>query len=189
MNKLALHCIILVLGFNIAFLSADVETRLELRAGAFIPNSSLYENIYGKLSPNFQLQSTIKCSDCFEYWTNFDWVVKHGHSIGFNDPTTVNIVNYSLGVNFLYDFGYRSTFYLGIGPSIGRIWVKNKSACLKEKIAKTFVAGVLKTGVYHDLSDYIFIDLFLDYLYQPVHFQKYVDIGGFRVGFGLGVKF
>jgi hypothetical protein len=35
----------------------------------------------------------------------------------------------------------------------------------------------------------VFIDVFADYLYQPVNFETHVDIGGFKIGAGMGIKF
>ncbi len=33
------------------------------------------------------------------------------------------------------------------------------------------------------------VDVFADYLYQLVRFDKHVDIGGFKTGFGVGYQF
>ena len=79
--------------------------------------------------------------------------------------------------------------YIGIGPSFSRIWLKNKPRCSHDTISKWAVGGVLKTGVYYCINRYVFMDIFVDYLYQPVHFEKHVDIGGVKVGLGIGAKF
>ena len=35
----------------------------------------------------------------------------------------------------------------------------------------------------------LLLDVFVDYLYQPVHFSTRIDIGGFKIGAGIGYKF
>lgn len=79
---------------------------------------------------------------------------------------------------------------MGAGPSFGRIWLKNKPHYREdERTTKTVFGGVVKSGIYYTITDCLFLDLFVDYLYQPVHFDKHVNIGGVKIGAGIGVKF
>ncbi|MBA3956852.1 MAG: hypothetical protein H0X51_00445 [Parachlamydiaceae bacterium] len=135
------------------------------------------------------MEASTKWCDCYETWVNFDWFTKHGRSEGLKDPTRVSAANISLGIRLPYHFCDQVTGYVGIGPSLGRIWVKNDSYCSHEKVSKLVIGGVLKSGILYFINDCIFIDLFADYLYQPVHFETHVDIGGFKTGAGLGIKF
>jgi hypothetical protein len=69
------------------------------------------------------------------------------------------------------------------------VHLKNKSQCTHQTVSKWAVGGVLKTGIYYTVCERIFIDFFVDYLYQPVSFHHRVDVGGFKTGVGVGVKF
>jgi hypothetical protein len=166
-----------------------IETSVELRSAAFFHSSKRFRHIYGNVSGSYQLEASSKLHDCFEIWENFDWFSKHGRSIGFKDPTRVSIANISFGIKCPYQFCEQFTAYIGIGPSISRIWLKNKSRGFHERISKLVIGGILKTGIYYFINPYVYVDVFVDYLYQPVHFETHVDIGGFKTGMGIGIKF
>lgn len=168
---------------------ANFNSNVEVRSAAFFHSSERFKEIYGNVGASYQLEASTKLYDCFEGWANFDWFSKHGKSDRLNDPTNVSIANISLGMKFPYQFCEKFTAYIGIGPSLSRIWLKNKSHCRHETVSKWAIGGVLKTGIYYFISKRIFIDVFVDYLYQPVHFETHVDMGGFKTGVGLGVKF
>lgn len=190
MIKIAVKaCFLLLLILNIHPLFAEFQSSVEIRSAAFFHSSERFREIYGNVGASYQLEASTKLYDCLDGWANFDWFSKHGKSDGFNDPTRVSIANISLGVKFPYQICEKFTAYIGIGPSLSRIWLKNKSQCSHENISKWAIGGVLKTGVYYFISERVFIDVFVDYLYQPVHFETHVDIGGFKTGAGLGVKF
>lgn len=190
MNKIAFKLFFAFLLVNLYPLMAT-EISLEIRSAAFFHSSGRFREIYGNVGGSYQLEASTKFNDCdcYETWANFDWFSKHGKSDGFNDPTRVSIANISLGIKFPYQICEQFTAYIGIGPSLSRIWLKNKSQCRHEKVSKLAIGGVLKTGVYYFISERVFVDVFVDYLYQPVHFETHVDIGGFKTGAGIGVKF
>jgi hypothetical protein len=188
MNKIAFKIFLIFLLVNLYPLMAT-ETSLEIRSAAFFHSSHRFREIYANISGSYQLEASIKFNDCFASWANFDWFAKRGKSEGLHDPTRVNIANISFGIKFPYQFCEQFTAYVGIGPSFSIIWLKNKSQCGHERPSKLAVGGILKTGVSYFISSCVFIDLFIDYLYQPVHFERHVDIGGIKTGAGLGFKF
>lgn len=190
MIKIAFKALFLLLLItNTHPLFAEFESSVEIRSAAFFHSSERFREIYGNVGASYQLEASTKLYDCLDGWANFDWFSKHGKSEGFNDPTRVSIANISLGIKFPYQFCEKFTAYIGIGPSLSRIWLKNKSQCGNEKVSKLVIGGVLKTGVYYFISRHVFIDVFVDYLYQPVHFETNVAIGGIKTGIGVGVKF
>lgn len=188
MNKIALRTFFFILLVNLSSLVA-METSLEIRSAAFFHSSERFRDIYGNVGGNYQIEASTKLYDYVDGWANIDWFSKHGKSDGFNDPTRVSIANISLGIKFPYRLSEQFTAYIGVGPSLSRIWLKNKSQCGHETVSKWAIGGVLKTGVYYFISKGVFIDVFIDYLYQPVHFETHVDIGGVKAGLGVGVKF
>jgi hypothetical protein len=174
---------------NINPLLAEFQSSVEIRSAAFFHSSERFREIYGNPGTSYQFEASTKLYDCLDGWTNFDWFSKHGKSDGFNDPTRVSIANISLGIKFPYQFSEKFTAYIGIGPSLSRIWLKNKSQFSHETVSKLAIGGILKTGIYYFINRHVFIDVFADYLYQPVNFETHVDIGGFKVGAGMGIKF
>ena len=189
MNKAIFRIFLVFLCLSLCPIFAEFQNSIEIRSAAFFHSSKRFRDIYGTVSGNYQIEASTKLYDCIDGWANFDWFSKHGKSVGFNDPTRVSIANISLGIKFPYQFCEQFTPYIGIGPSLSRIWLKNKSQCSRETVSKLAIGGVLKTGVYYFINRHIFIDVFVDYLYQPVHFETNVDIGGIKTGVGVGFKF
>lgn len=190
MNKIVLKLLFVLLCLNLYPLIADeFDTSLEFRSAAFFHSSKRFREIYGNVSGSYQLEASTKFNECFDTFVNFDWFSKHGKSKGFNDPTKVSIASISLGPKFLYPFKNCFTAYIGIGPSFAKIWLKNRPKHRHERTSKLSVGGLLKTGVYYFVNRQLFLDLFVDYLYQPVHFHTHVDIGGVKTGLGIGYKF
>ncbi len=187
MNNVLFRIFLILLCLTLCPLFA--QSSIEIRAAAFFPSSTRFKEIYGNVGASYQLEASTKLYNCLDGWANFDWFSKHGKSVGFNDPTRVSIANFSLGIKFPYQLSKQFTVYIGVGPSLARIWLKNKSQFGHKNPSKLALGGVLKTGLYYFISKQIFIDVFVDYLYQPVHFEKTVDIGGIKTGIGVGVKF
>lgn len=188
--KTNLFCLIfLAVLLNTCSLPADYDTRLEFRSAAFFPSSKLFRDIYEEVGANYQLQAATKVWECVEFWSNFDWFSKHGRSVGCHDSTRVNIANISLGLNFVYPLDCYYSLYIGCGPNVSTVWLKNKSRCERERLTRTTLGGIFKTGLYITLTDCLFLDLFVDYLYQPTNFHTHVNIGGFKSGLGIGFIF
>jgi outer membrane protein len=175
------------------FIPLTAENTVEIRGAAFYHSSKLFREIYGSAGPDYQVQLALRYP-CLEFWAHVDWFSKHGKSVGFNDSTRVNIVNYALGLSYLYRFNCQTTLYLGAGPCIANIWLKNQlTDHSHETVSKTTLGGLFKVGFYYNFTDCFFIDLFVDYVYQPAHFHhkhhKHIDIGGVKPGIGLGIIF
>lgn len=188
MNKILLHFVFFFFVCSGCSLFAD-DIRLEVRSAAFFHSSKLFRHIYGTVGADYQIQASTKFSNCLETWSNLDWFSKRGRSVGFKDPTRVRIFNWSLGINYLYDLNCWHTLYVGVGPSLAKVWIKDKSCHEDDKDSKTVLGGVVKCGIYTCITDCAFLDLFVDYLYQPAHLHNHVDMGGVKTGIGIGVKF
>lgn len=170
-------------------LVAETTSRLEVRAGAFFPQSKLFREIYGNVGACYEVQATTNLTHCLDGWLGFDWFSKHGRSKGKHSPTSIQIGNVSFGVQVPYVFSCCLTGYVGIGPSFGRVSIKNHSQCTHEKVSKTIVGGLVHSGFYYSFGKCMFLDVFVDYLYQPVHFHRHDHIGGLKTGLGVGVGF
>lgn len=165
------------------------EISVEVRSAAFFHSSKLFREIYGNIGPCYELEASTPLCYCLDGWANFDWFSKHRKKDCEECASRVGIANISFGLKYPYCLCEQVTAYIGIGPSFSRIWLKEKSQCCRERLTKLVIGGVLKTGIYYFINECIFLDLFVDYLYQPVHFKRRVDIGGLKTGLGAGVKF
>lgn len=185
MNKIKLAFLLFLL--NICPLIAEVNPSIEIRSGGFIHTSDLFRDIYGTVAPFYELEVGLGLCDCFELWANIDWSPKDGYSLGLDSRTKSNIYNLSVGFNFPINLCTCFTPYLGLGASFSEIHLKNFSPCGTEKTKKSAAGLVVKSGIYYCFTPCVFFDLFVDYLYQPVHFsERHVDIGGFKIGVGIG---
>lgn len=186
--------------------SLQAETTIEVRAAAFFPSTHLFRSLYGNVNPSYSIEGATslnfggcdsECDPCNSggllAFANFDWFNKNGHSKCGHDSTRVRIGNFSTGLKYAYAFNRCVEAYLGIGPSVSKIWIHNSYECSSSHRNKErwVVGGVVKLGVNYDFNECMYVDLFVDYLYQPVHFNQHhhVDIGGFKTGIGLGARF
>lgn len=190
MNKLMISLFSLILSFFHNPLSALIQNSVEVRAAAFFHSSDGFRDIYGDVSGCYEIEASTNLTAQFDVWANLDWFSKHGKSKGLEDSTRVNITNISAGVKYpILTWNHHIIPYIGIGASLGQINLKNESNGGNEKETKTAFGGVVKTGVYCFFDDCIFLDLFVDYLYQRIHTHTLVDIGGFKAGIGIGIAY
>jgi hypothetical protein len=191
MNILAksLCAILLIAPCTSQAMSADEPHNIKIRGSAFIPQSHRFRDIYGKAAGNIELEYVRSVCQHISGWANIDGLVKHGHSIGFCNPTKIGVAQFSFGLDFPWKVGDRSILYAGIGPSFGKVWLTNNSLCCCEKVSKGAVGFVVKSGVNICVSQHTFIEIFADYLFERVCFQNKVNVGGLKPGIAFGIKF
>lgn len=191
MNKLFLIfiCIVPTTLIQTFVYDPPIRNSCKIRAGAFIPQSSLMRNIYSTAHIIGEIEVARRVNCHCELWGNFDWFSHKGHSIGLCNSTHIKIANFSLGIKFPFCITPCTEFYFGVGPSIAGVWLRNISSCGCEYITQAAGGIVAKSGFNIALTHKIFLDLFADYLYQPVNFQQRVNVGGLKIGVGLGIRF
>lgn len=185
MNKTLVGIILFCLVVGIC----PLESSIALRAAAFFPASKRFREIYGDIGADYQLEASCQLMSCLDLWVNFDWFSKSGKSEGERDSTRISIANASIGVRAIYRFcgGF---IYLGIGDNFSGVWIKNNSNFTSNKhTSKQGMGGVVKSGFGYHFQGCAFSGLFVDYLYQPFHFNRHVNVGGFKVGGELGISF
>lgn len=178
----------LVIVYGICSHNQD-HSELKLRGAAFIPQSDLFRDIYGTAGGCVELEYAYHIKSYLNLWGNFDWFSKKGRSLGTCDPTKIKIAYFSFGLSCVHEINACNLFSIGIGPSIAGIWLTNKShPC--EKVSKASGGLVIKTNYNNYFSENVTIELFADYVYQPVHFRpRHTQVGGLRLGAGLGYTF
>lgn len=182
-------CFLLLLVLTSTPLLEARGARIEFRYAGFWHSSSLFRHIYGNWSSDYQLEADIDLCGPYEFWANFDYFTKSGRSIGLHSRTRANIAVGSIGYKYLFQTCRCFTPYVGLGISVGGIWIDNKLFCCgKDKGSKASVGAIVKSGVYYNLTENLYLDFFVDYSYQPVKFHKTVDLGGVKTGIGLGLR-
>ena len=178
------------------FFLVEASTSIEIRGAAFFPASHRFREVYENIGGNYQVElstSTCICQREFNLWANFDWYSKKNKKHDCCDYyTRVEIPTISGGLKYYFPctcFCSNFDFYLGLGVTYSRIHLKSESCCVKEKKCKDSIGGVIKSGINYYFCRNFFLDVFVDYVYQPVSFHKHVDVGGLKVGGGLGYSF
>jgi len=198
MRQLLFKLIFCLTIFSGSSLFADLCSSLEFRGAGFFHSSHRFREIYGNVGTSYQIEAAGNLDFCnldcnLGWFANVDWTQKKGRSEGLHDVTKMSIANLSFGLKYLYPFYRNYTAYAGIGPSFSRIALNNHHSHLRSHNnrynSRIAIGGILKTGVLYSVSCNLFLDVFVDYLYQPVSYSTNVDIGGFKLGAGIGYKF
>ena len=175
---------------------ANLPASVEFRVGAFFPSSKEVRKIYGNTAANYQFEfnTSACCCNCFciQGWTSIDWTTRRG-SVRECGRTRLDLVNWSIGVKCVKTLCGCMNVYAGVGPAFGGVWVKNHNSCHHnrhhERTSKGTFGVIVKSGIQYYFCHNLFADLFVDYIYQPVHFHRHINVGGLRTGLGIGVSF
>lgn len=214
MNFQMIRIITLKVSFVIFLLSCPflhaMESTVEVRAAVFYHTSEKFRNQYGDFGPTYEVEASFSCDPCcYAFWANVGWFNDRGEgksndcsgalrscvtcasgSLVGNRPTSkIDVLNFSLGIKFPYYFCDRLVGYFGIGPVIGNVWLETNTRFGRRKTSKVAYGGVVKLGLDYYITQCVFVDLFVDYLYETVRFKRNVDIGGVKGGVGLGLRF
>jgi hypothetical protein len=162
---------------------------LKFRIGAFLPTSERFCEIYGSSMPVYQFEGIWTFRECYKLWANVDWLDVDGKSDHLEYHTSIQISNFSFGISIPHQINEDLTIYAGLGPSIGWIAVHNKRT-KEHRFERQGALGLLcKAELVYDLSSRVFLDIFVDYLYQPAIFRTHVNVGGLKTGGGIGYRF
>jgi hypothetical protein len=184
--------------------SEDFVFKAELRGAAFIPMCTQFTKIYGSVGPSLQLEMA-GCRIPYRYlelWGNIEWDFldkNKSHLICGN--TNINIINLSIGLKGIGNVYHDSIFlYAGIGPDLGIALLENTCSSeflnfdfgdfkLKENVCKVGFGVSIKMGGQFYFTRKFYLDIFADYLYLPISYSHSIDVGGFKIGAGLGGRF
>ena len=189
---------ILLLSVTVTSYIQAREIPIEARVSAFFHSSKRFRDLYGDVGPSYSLEGATSIHKTLWVWADLDWFYAHRshepvytQSIDYDEVTksTVDIVNLSFGLKYVYTASAHWKLYGGLGPVVGKIFLKNISLSYEDRVNKYIAGGVAKIGAHYTFSGGVFLDLFVDYLYQPVRFHTTVDVGGLKTGLGLGYNF
>ncbi len=185
--------------------TTTMEATIEVRAAAFYHTSDKYRNYYKSLDPSYEVEFSFSCDPCcYAWWGNLAWFNSKKEVAGNNckshltacscttfvTPTTkISVANFSFGIKFPYYFSDCLVGYFGVGPVIGNVWFENNSNRGTRRTSKVAYGAIAKLGIDYYITQCVFLDLFVDYLYETVHHGRHYDIGGVKTGLGIGLRF
>ena len=171
-------------------LFADCDPiHIDGRVAAFYPTSHLFREIYSDCLAAYEVEAGKAFWNNYEIWGDVSWLSAEGHTKTFHNKTRFRNTNFSLGGKYLWDLCDCTQLYFGLGINAAYVHVHNDSHHVKRNVHKNGVGGVVKLGIYAEPIDHLLFELFVDYLYQRIHFERHVEIGGFKFGGGIGLIF
>ncbi|MBS0623870.1 MAG: hypothetical protein JSS62_04530 [Verrucomicrobia bacterium] len=154
--------------------------------------------VYGHGAPDVELEANFMVAHCLGLWGNLNCIWQSGSSDGVSNLTAFDMKTISMGAKLIFCSRWPSVqAYIGIG-------VLGTYLCVEDRIPPAtsqtyrFGGGLLgKSGFHFRFEKNLFLDPFFDYYYQPVSVDDKalitsgdtINMGGFRVGLGLGIDF
>lgn len=160
---------------------------VEYRNAFFFPSSSLERRIYHGTRLDYEAEISKHLFTNWYAWTNFTYFSKGGGSDPIGIPTRLTLYPLSFGVKYVYPIMCKLSAYAGIGANYTWMHLTNDSAAVPGE-NKGRWGATAKLGVYYDLTERLFVDGFADYLYIPMNLQLVNNVGGWRVGLGVGFR-
>lgn len=165
----------------------------KLRAAYFYPTEKLFREIYTDNLCEYQLEVSKDLWGPTVAWLNVGWFSKQGRSIGLNEKTRISLLPVSFGASYRFFLTSYMNIYLGAGVSYVYVQIKDDSDFVQKNNNKGSWGGVLKTGMQYYFTPCFFGDVFADYQYNHVkysgHNRHNAEVGGYKIGVGLGVRF
>jgi len=159
------------------------------RIAAFFPQSSRFQRVYGHSLPVYGAQLSAQWHPSWELWTVLDGYSKSSRKYTDETNSTVTTFILSVGINYLFKPMPKLDLSLGLGPILGVIHLNNRSWSKREKTTALVTGGMARLDARWWIHPSIFFTLFTDYSYQISFLQNHVNVGGTKLGGGLGWKF
>ena len=166
------------------FQSGQAAYSVALRSAAFFPMDSRFTHIYGDVNASYQVEVAKRFCNCYQFWLNVDEFYRSG-KLSQCGRSKLNILTLSLGPKYVFPFSDSIDLYIGAGLAVAWARVHN---CDVNREYNTSVGLALKSGANIFICNQLFLDLFFDYNYQPA-FHNRTDIGGIKLGIGVGYEF
>lgn len=170
-----------------------VEGALEVRGGYFHFSNSTAREIYGKGTSDVELEGIFLVNRYFNPWVNANYIWKKGETEALSSKTDLKMGMFGFGTKFFFPYRNIKQFYLGVGPCCAYLQINDHSSFVPGKTVRWGGGVVGKSGLLFS-NRRLFLDLFFDYYYLPIRTRpsaskNSIDLGGFRVGGGLGSIF
>jgi len=195
MKKIILF-LLLILCVNLDASNWYEDWELQARVAAYCPSSHLMRKIYTHCGAEYQLELSKCCWGPIYTWSNIGWFSKRGHSLGVKNETRINIMPLSWGLKYMCWLDDNASAYIGLGAVYTILRIKDDTEFVRRHTNREAWGGVIKSGIRYAFTPCVFADFFVDYMYQNFHFKETdssrsdnINVGGFKVGIGLGTRF
>lgn len=155
---------------------------------SFLPQSGRFQRIYGNSIPIYGAGLNFQWDPSWELWTSFEGYSKSSHICSGEAYTSITNFSFSMGPNFhLHPFS-NFDVSIGLGPVFGAISLENQSWCEQSKSKAFVIGGAIRLNLRCWVHPRAFITLFSDYSYQHSFLDNNVNVGGTKLGGGMGWK-
>ena len=179
--------------------SWDCGWEAEARLAAFCPSSSRFTQVYGSAAIDYELQVSKEMTSYIDSWAGVSALAKSGLSYasglpGVENSTRVWMETMDAGLNLKVYFLRHLEAYAGLGAAYTFLHIHNNDPYLPRSFADNGWGFLSKLGFKYYYR-HIIVDIFADYLYAPLHFSgtdvsvSSMNIGGWKIGGGLGIRF
>ena len=170
-----------------------LDYQLKFRMGAFFPSQKIFRGIYGNAIPIYEGEAAkflgMGFNGVFQGWANISWLSKRGKAAGIPNQTHIKMATLGLGFNWAYFWAPELMSYIGVGPALSRVYISNNTLCGQDIEYKYSVGCLVKSGIQYAFQEHFFAEVFADYFYLPVNYEQKRNLGGIKVGAGLGMNF
>ncbi len=189
--KLKSTLLILLFPFSLSAYQGTTQ----LRAGYFYPASGVIRDIYhGGIEG--EIETSVKVYQNLSLFANAGIFIKNGHSVGLDNSTRIKLFPLSLGLKYNFRISNIWEYYLGAAPTYTWARFHDHSPYVDQHVHKSAFGVVGKTGFIYTFCKIGFVDFFFDYYYTKISGAHHSgvtstsrNIGGFRTGLGLGIKY
>lgn len=190
------YCILLSLLISFLFPIEAGNKPSDFKVAWYYPTSKNFRDIYSD-AILYSLETNIQIWGNFTPWLSVGYLCTSGNSIGKSDDTDLYAIPIGVGLKYFFNLCGSFQPYLGIGPVVTYSHINNDSSFVSPTQTGWGIGGIAKSGFLTDLSDCIFLDVFLDYTYLKMNFshsskkviKRNGDLSGLSVGAGIGYRF
>ena len=158
---------------------------IELNTSYFMPGEQAFKDIYGS-GPAFGAEISFSIVHGIDIWLEGSYFAKTGELSFTKEETKVRIIPVGGGIRFSLPLKKIFSVYGGAGLNYNLYKEEN----VLGEVSKGSLGFVFKGGVLVSMLKMMAVDAFVGYSYSkmnPADFK--VNIGGFKVGLGLGFRF
>lgn len=194
----------------------DTDWTLEFSGAYYMPSSKQVRRFYSGGWTDYQVQTTKRIYDFVDVWGSVGWMSKQRsfRVPEYNDITIrakIYVAPLAIGLRWIYPVTLNTDVYFGVGGCFSYLNIYN--SCLnykrhgfdrspfKHRMNRTGCGALIKSGIQYALTNDLFLDFFVNYLFQSFHFKHHhrvpdkfrfkrdLELNGLKVGLGVGVYF
>ncbi|MCK4761733.1 MAG: fibronectin type III domain-containing protein [Candidatus Aminicenantes bacterium] len=168
---------------------AELKTRFFFSVGGnqVLPAEARFGDIYGSGMLTPRLSAGFRITRSLYLWGGYDFSSKSGTIPVFDGPAKWREQSLSLGLGYYRNLSISFDYRIGLGAS----FIGYSEEAFEEEVSGRAVGILLDAAWIYKFSDRFFSEFTLGYLFASDTAADGLDtdLGGFRIGAGLGVKF